>query len=212
MKLSERTDEELVEMAQNAANGDLRAYDLLVTRWQERVLANCRYLTRSPDDSEDLAQEVFVKGFFHLSKFEGRSTFGTWIRRIKVNHCLNFLRSKKNRTMVDADDEIVVSGAPEMHVAPTAVQQTENLDRQQAIRQVLDAMPDTLRLPLLMRDLPQRHEVLLYLGETGTEPLVTQELPTGVRLELVATRAEHQPARLIIPGFDRAATPSRPRW
>ena len=153
MKLSERTDEELVEMAQNAANGDLRAYDLLVTRWQERVLANCRYLTRSPDDSEDLAQEVFVKGFFHLSKFEGRSTFGTWIRRIKVNHCLNFLRSKKNRTMVDADDEIVVSGAPEMHVAPTAVQQTENLDRQQAIRQVLDAMPDTLRLPLLMRDL-----------------------------------------------------------
>lgn len=153
MKLSERTDEELVEMAQNATSGDLRAYDLLVTRWQERVLANCRYLTRSPDDSEDLAQEVFVKGFFHLSKFEGRSTFGTWIRRIKVNHCLNFLRSKKNRTMVDADDEVVVSGAPEMHVAPTAVRQTENLDRQEAIRQVLDEMPDTLRLPLLLRDL-----------------------------------------------------------
>ncbi|MCA9753781.1 MAG: sigma-70 family RNA polymerase sigma factor [Gemmatimonadetes bacterium] len=152
MSVAERSDEELVEIARSSAEGDLRAYDELVKRWQGKILTNCRFLTRSPDDSEDLAQEVFVKAFFHLGRFEGRSSFGTWIRRIKVNHCLNFVRSRGTKTFVDADDE-VVSLAPELQVTPTAMQGLEAGDQREAIRAVLDELPDTLRVPLLLRDL-----------------------------------------------------------
>ncbi len=51
-------------------------------RYQERVTTNCRYLSGSPDDAEDLAQEVFMKVFFGLAGFEGRSSFNTEIVRV----------------------------------------------------------------------------------------------------------------------------------
>jgi RNA polymerase sigma-70 factor (ECF subfamily) len=76
----------------------MRAFETLVQRHQSRVLANCRYLTRSSPDSEDLAQEVFVKAYFGLKGFEGRAQFKTWLQRIKVNHCLNFLRKNEGKT------------------------------------------------------------------------------------------------------------------
>ena len=68
-----RDDETLVQDAQGAPEGDLRAFEELVTRHQQRVTTNCRYLTRSPDDAPDLAQEVMVKVFFSLSRFEGKA-------------------------------------------------------------------------------------------------------------------------------------------
>lgn len=154
MDLRSLEDEELVEMAQTAAEGDLRAYDRLVERHQHKVLTNCRHLTRSPDDAEDLAQEVFVKAFFALPRFEGRSAFGTWVGRIKVNHCLNFLRKREGKTHVDVEDE-AVHAAPELHVQPRAQRRVEAMDERARIREVLDSMSDTLRIPLLLRDLDE---------------------------------------------------------
>ncbi|GJM43487.1 MAG: RNA polymerase sigma factor [Gemmatimonadota bacterium] len=148
-----RTDEELVESARQSPEGDLRAFDELVRRHEKRVLANCRYLTRSPDDSEDLAQEVFVKAFFGLARFEGRSQFRTWIQRIKANHCLNFLRSsKKGKSFVDVDTP-GLDGIDELQVAPMAHRNIEAGETRDVVRAVLESMPDTLRIPLILRDL-----------------------------------------------------------
>ena len=87
-------DEELVEQARRAPEGDLRAFEKLVLIHQRRVVANCRYITRDPNNAEDLAQEVLVKAFFGLGGFEGRSSFGGWLQRIKINHCLNHLKNR----------------------------------------------------------------------------------------------------------------------
>ena len=149
--LDVRTDEELVEIAQASAEGDLRAFDLLVSRHQARVLANCRYLTRSPDDAEDLAQEVFIKGYFGLSRFEGRSQFKTWIQRIKVNHCLNHIRKWKDKHSVDVDDPAMQVN-PELHHTRTPHDRTEQSEKREQIAEVLDSLPETLRLPLVMCD------------------------------------------------------------
>jgi len=91
---SSATDAELVASARRAPEGDTRAYEALLGRHRDAVLANCRYLTRSPDDAEDLAQEVFVKAYFGLSKFEGKSQFKTWVQRIKINQCLSFIEKR----------------------------------------------------------------------------------------------------------------------
>ena len=152
--LSQRTDEELAESAARAPRGDFRAFDRLVDRHQERVLANCRYLTRSPDDAEDLAQEVFVKAYFGLGRFEGRSSFRTWIQRIKVNHCLNHLRKKKDRVFVDVHDEVV--GFEEaLRVEPVGERRAEAWSERERVREILDSLPETLRIPLVLRDLDE---------------------------------------------------------
>ena len=147
-------DERLVDRAKRALEGDMRAFETLVERYQQRVLANCRYLTRSPDDAEDLAQEVFVKVFYGLRRFQGRSTFHTWLHRIKVNHSLNFLRKRAGKFFLDVDDQHL-QGREELKVAPDAQKKVEGLGEREKINRILDGMSDTLRVPLILRDLDQ---------------------------------------------------------
>jgi RNA polymerase sigma-70 factor (ECF subfamily) len=146
------SDEALVQKAQTAPTGDMRAFEQLIERHQERILANCRYISGSADDAQDLAQEVFVKAFFGIGRFEGRSAFGSWLQRIKVNHCLNFLRKRKGRSFVDVEDPTAETD-PELHVPADAEGGIRAKDQRERIKQVLDRLPDTLRLPLIMRDL-----------------------------------------------------------
>lgn len=142
-------DEELIRMAQEALEGDTRAFEELVQRHQAKVLTNCRYLSGSPSDAEDLAQEVFVKAYFGLARFERRSSFGTWIRRIKSNHCINFVTKKRVQT-VDVDPTVV-----EAHAArpPEAERALEREDTRARVGAVLLQMNETLRIPLVLRDM-----------------------------------------------------------
>lgn len=145
------TDEELVELVRRAGEGDFRPFEVLVVRHRGRVLANCRYLTRASADSEDLAQEVFLKAFFALERFEGRSSFKTWLQRIKINHCLNYLEKLRRRLSVDVDDPSLAD-REELHVAPDAEKRVQMISDRERIAYVLDSLPDTLRVPLVLRD------------------------------------------------------------
>ncbi len=145
------TDDELVELMRQSGDGDLRPFDLLVRRHQGRVLANCRYLTRASADSEDLAQEVFLKAFFALERFEGRSSFKTWIQRIKINHCLNYLEKKKRHPSVDVDDPDF-RHREELHVKPQGERRLQALSERERIVFILDSLSETLRVPLVLRD------------------------------------------------------------
>ncbi len=145
-------DEELVEVVVQSRQGDLRAFEELMRRHQPRVETNCRFLSGSADDAKDLAQEVFVKAYFNLNRFEGRSTFTTWIQRIKVNHCLNHLRKHKDRTFVDVDDEALAPD-PELRERRRSDDSTLARETRERIVQVLDQMTATLRVPLIMRDM-----------------------------------------------------------
>lgn len=145
-------DDALVERAKRAGEGDLRAFDELVRRHQGHVLANCRYLSGSATEAEDLAQEVLVKAYFGLRRFEGRSSFRTWIQRIKTNHCLNHIKQKRARHFVDIEEPGLQAAEP-MQVEPQAEKRRHAADQRAVIEQVLDEMSETLRVPLVMRDL-----------------------------------------------------------
>jgi RNA polymerase sigma-70 factor (ECF subfamily) len=148
----DRSDSELVEEAQKAPSGDLRAFDELVRRFQEPVKTNCRFLSGSDADAEDLAQEVFVKAFFGLPRFEGRASFGTWIKRIKANHCINFVKKQKRHSFVDLADPVTAANEA-THVSPKAPDRLTARERQGRIKEALDQMSDTLRIPLVLRDM-----------------------------------------------------------
>lgn len=115
-------------------------------------MANCRYLTRSPDDAEDLAQEVFVKAFYALGRFEGRSTFRTWLHRIKINHCLNYLDKKKNKVHIALDEE-AERGHEALRSRSKADEHLKARSERERIGAILDELSDSLRLPLLLRDM-----------------------------------------------------------
>jgi RNA polymerase sigma-70 factor (ECF subfamily) len=145
-------DEDLVETARAAPDGDTRAFEALVERHRGTVVANCRYLSRSADDAEDLAQEVFVKAYFGLRSFEGKSRFSTWVQRIKINHCLNFIEKRNGKRFVQFDDSDAVD-AHDLTYAMTPERAMIEAGEQQRITEALDALPDSLRVPLLMSDM-----------------------------------------------------------
>ena len=147
-------DLELLRAAQNAPEGDLRAFEELVMRHQRRVLANCRFLTKDDSNFEDLAQEVFVKVYFSLKKFEGRSTFRHWLQRVKVNHCLNHMKRGEGRPAVELEEGLAGSHE-QLRVKPDAERDLEARDTRAMVSAVLDSMPATLRVPLIMRDMDE---------------------------------------------------------
>ena len=148
----DRTDAHLVEEARNAAAGDLRAFGELVRRHESKVKTNCRYMSGSATDAEDLAQDVFVKAYFGLKRFEGRASFQTWIKRIKANHCINFVKKRSVRSFVDVEDPSIMT-SDQIRVEPAGTSGLTGATRRERIRTALEGIPDSLRIPLILRDL-----------------------------------------------------------
>lgn len=130
-----------------------RAYQELVERYEEKVMANCRYLSGSTSDAEDLAQEVFVKAYFGLASFQGRAKFGTWLRRVKTNHCLNFV--KRNRRAHVSVDDVAQDASSALVVNPRGERQVILSEERRRIDEALDAMTETLRVPLVLCDMDE---------------------------------------------------------
>ena len=80
------SDAELVERCRRA---DAAAFDLLIERYQRRVIGLCLRHLRSYEEACDLAQDVFVQVFQHLGEFQGKSSFSTWLYRVSLNACYN---------------------------------------------------------------------------------------------------------------------------
>lgn len=87
-----------------ARSGDPSAFDALVRRFRPRIYAVALHLTGSASDADDIAQEAFVQAYRHVTQFEGRSQFFTWLYRITVNGALNAQRSRVRRASVALDD------------------------------------------------------------------------------------------------------------
>ena len=91
-------------LVRSARRGDLKAYDELVKRYQERIYATIYHMTSNHEDANDLAQEAFIKAFHALKSFKGGSSFYTWLYRIAVNKTINFLKQRKNRMHMSLND------------------------------------------------------------------------------------------------------------
>jgi len=87
-----------------AKNGDAPAFEILVKRYQRRILAVAQRFARIREDAEDVAQQSFHKAFVHLHKFEGKSSFSTWLTRIAINEALMFLRRDRALREISIDD------------------------------------------------------------------------------------------------------------
>jgi RNA polymerase sigma-70 factor, ECF subfamily len=148
------SDEDLLREARKAPEGDLRAFEKLLLRYQLRVVSNCRYMTRDPNNAEDLAQEVMVKAFFAIQRFEERSSYWSWLRRIKINHCLNHLKKQAGRFYVGIGEREVYN-FEQLKVRASAERLADEIGDRLLIGEVLDSMPTALRIPLVLCDMDE---------------------------------------------------------
>ncbi len=94
-------DRELVRRAQAE---DKEAFEELVRRHQHRVFGVAGGILRRREDVEDIAQQVFVKAYFSLKRFDQRAALSTWLYKITVNECWDLLRKKKVRPLIYESD------------------------------------------------------------------------------------------------------------
>ncbi|MGB8787913.1 MAG: sigma-70 family RNA polymerase sigma factor [Candidatus Acidiferrales bacterium] len=100
-KAAAQDERELVRLAQN---GTAEAFEELVRRHQQRVFAVVSRILRRREDAEEIAQQVFLKAYVSIRRFDMRSAFSTWLYKIAVNECWDSLRKKKVRPLVYESD------------------------------------------------------------------------------------------------------------
>lgn len=144
-----RTDPELVAAA---LQGERHAMDDLLRHNYDRVYAVCRRITGSDADAADAAQEALISIVRSLSKFDGRSSFPTWVYRIATNASLDELRRRRRRPAVGSTESV---GHDQTHdlVDPDAGAQIDTVADRMAIDIALAALPEDFRVPIVLRDL-----------------------------------------------------------
>jgi len=163
------TDE--TEWLARARLGDREAFGRLVRRHADRVYRLARYLTSSPDDAADVAQETFLRAYRAIGRFEGRSGFATWVLRITTNCALSLRarRRTKKRGMpvvslsaVAEDDEPIRVADPRGD--PEAALQREELG--EAVRAAVESLDEEFRTAIVLREIDGRsyEEIAEILG------------------------------------------------
>lgn len=92
-------------LIQTAKNGDMNAFEELILQ-HERIVYNIALrMLSNPEDAKDISQEVFIKVYKNLKKFDNKSSFSTWIYRICVNTCIDSIRKKKGKETLSIDEK-----------------------------------------------------------------------------------------------------------
>ena len=87
-----------------AKNGNEEAFEILVERHRRKIFVHALHFTRVREDAEDIAQQSLQKAFLHLRRFEGKSSFLTWLTRIAINEALMWLRGSRRHRDVPIDE------------------------------------------------------------------------------------------------------------
>src|SRR5467141_3439578 len=145
-------DRELVRRAQGE---DQEAFEELVRRHQHRVFAVASGILRRREDVEDIAQQVFVKAYFSLKRFDQRAAFSTWLYKITVNECWDLLRKKKVRPLLyesDLSEEQAQQFSASERLESGAQDVSDKLEAQQQVERLLQGLDERDRMMLILKE------------------------------------------------------------
>jgi RNA polymerase sigma-70 factor (ECF subfamily) len=149
----QNTDQALVERVQR---GDKKAFDLLVLKYQQRIMKVLSRYVRDPSEVQDLAQEAFIKAYRALPKFRGDSAFYTWLYRIAINTAKNFVVAQGRRP---PNDDIEATEA-EQYEGESALKDYASPEREtlrdeirETVFKAIDALPEDLKTAITLREL-----------------------------------------------------------
>ena len=146
-------DEQLVERVQR---GDKAAFNLLVKKYQHKVVNLVARYVNNPGDVPDVAQEAFIKAYRALSTFRGESAFYTWLYRIAVNTAKNYLTSQGRRppsSDVEANEAESYGGGEALQEVTTPENLALTDEIQRTVFAAIEALPEDLRTAITLREL-----------------------------------------------------------
>lgn len=182
--MTELASEQSLIASLRAGNDD--AFETLVRLYMARLLRLARRFLKNEEDARDAVQDAFISAFRSIQKFEAGAKLSTWLHRIVVNSALMRLRTKRRHPEEDIDDLLPQFAADGHQVresvdwslsAEEMVQQSET---RELVRRLIDQLPDSYRVVLLMRDIEE-----MSTGETAEALGIT---PTAVKVRLHRAR------------------------
>jgi len=164
------SDKKLVERVQK---GDKGAFDLLVLKYQHKIVNLVMRYVRDPELALDIAQEAFIKAYRALPRFRGDSAFYTWMYRIAVNTAKNHLAAQRRRPM---DVELDLQD-PEQYDLHAKLKETDTpegvalgIELKETVERAIAALPEDLRTAIVLRELE---------GMSYEEIAQTMDCPVG---------------------------------
>jgi RNA polymerase sigma-70 factor (ECF subfamily) len=167
---NESTDKELVKRVQK---GDKGAFDLLVLKYEHKIVNLVMRYVRDPEQALDISQEAFIKAYRALPRFRGESAFYTWLYRIAVNTAKNYLAAQRRRPMdieLDLQDQEQYGLHARLKETDTPEEVALSHELQETLERAFEALPDDLRTAIILRELD---------GMSYEEIAQTMDCPVG---------------------------------
>jgi len=190
-------------LVRRAQAGDVSAYEELVRIHQHRVLAVVGGILRGSEDVEDVAQQALAKAYFSIRRFDLRSAFGTWLYKIAVNECWDYLRKKKVRRLVyeaDMSEEQVrkLESVPD-HGYGGAMHREDagrQVEQRQLVERLLGELEDKDQIMLVMKEVEgfSVEEIGEVLGLNVNTVKVRLFRARGRLVEMYRKRMDKRPA------------------
>lgn len=160
-------------LVRRVQKGDNAAFDVLVRKYQHKILKLVMRYVRDHSEAEDVTQEAFLKAYRALPNFRGDSAFYTWIYRIAINTAKNFLVAAKRRPL-DYNLDLQDPAQYEMQARLKDIDSPERMMLTEEIRstvnRAIDKLPEDLRTAIILREME---------GMSYEEIAQTMECPVG---------------------------------
>ena len=145
-------DQALVERVQK---GDKRAFDLLVRKYQHKIVSVVSRYVSDWSEAQDVAQEAFIRAYRAIGSFRGDGAFYTWIYKIAINTAKNQLVSKGRRPPIGdiaIDDAILLDGASQLRDRATPERELLRQEIEQTVFATVEELPEELRTAITLRE------------------------------------------------------------
>jgi RNA polymerase sigma-70 factor (ECF subfamily) len=145
-----RTDEELVALC---VSGDRDSFDQLITRWERPIYALAYRVIGREDEARDVVQEAFLRAYRGLRNFRGQAKFSSWIYRITLNLCRDWIRRERRTPVSQAPEGLDLA---EMAAERGPVESVEDLvarhDLSRAVAKAMEQLPDEQRTTIILKE------------------------------------------------------------
>lgn len=145
-----------LELVQRVQSGDKRSFDVLVLKYQHKVISLVLRYVHDHDTAQDVAQEAFIKAYKGLKNFRGESAFYTWLYRIAINSAKNYLVSQNRRLPdndIDAHEAEQFEGDSALKEYATPERELLTAEIQATVSKAIDDLPEDLRTAIMLREL-----------------------------------------------------------
>jgi len=194
------TDAELVN---RCLAGETDAFSELVLRYQGAVYGTAYNIAGNFEDAKDLAQEAFLRAYMRLSELRQPEKYASWLRRITVSVCLNWLEAQHETVSLEAMQESESNHVELIDSTPLPSEQVEAVELREAVQEAIRALPEKYRLPL----------VLVYLdGLTYQDVARFLEVPLSTvkwRIHHARQLLKEEMSEMVEQDFEKAKLPAQ---